>query len=160
VLELGRDHDFWEPFRVIKKSKYIHYIFLALVLYGFSATGDRTVLSRFPISSMAYIVFIHIFLAINFFIMITLFHNGIHGIKNGLKRNGWWVLLVAVLTVSYRLAQAEAVKMAYVALVSAIKRTAVLFTIIIGGELFHESNLFRKSIASIVMIGGAILIVI
>ena len=104
--------------------------------------------------------FAHIFLAIHFVAMMSIYHDGIAGIKKGLKNAGWWILLVAVFTVGYRLSQSYAMQNAEAALVSGIKRSAALFATIIGGKLFHEKNLFRKAIACILMIGGVILIIL
>jgi len=88
------------------------------------------------------------------------FHDGFQGIKRGLKNSGWWILLVAVFTLGYRVAQAEAVSIAYVALVGAIKRSSALFSTIIGGELFQEKNLFRKSVACLIIVVGVLIIVL
>lgn len=160
VLELKRHHNLLEPFRIFKKSKYIHYILFALVLYGLTATIDRTLLGYMGVQPEAYIAFAHIFVAFHFFWMITIFHDGWKGIKNGFRSAGGWLLLVALFTVGYRLAQSIAVSTAKVALVASIKRTAVLFAVIVGGELFHEKNIFRKAVASVIMIGGIFLIVL
>jgi uncharacterized membrane protein len=46
-----------------------------------------------------------------------------------------------------------------ISLVIPIKRLSALFSTVIGGELFHEKYLLRKSIACVVMIIGAVLIV-
>ncbi|MCF7872526.1 DMT family transporter [Candidatus Woesearchaeota archaeon] len=162
VLELKPHHGLFEPVRVFIRSKYIHYIVLALILYALCASGDRFVLgsSNIGVSAESYLAIIHFFLAINYLIMISVFHDGVREIKDGLKRNGWWVLLIAALTFGYRYFQAQAVKLVNVALVSAIKRLAALFSTIIGGELFHEKNLLRKSIACVVMLGGALLVIL
>ncbi|MBT3406866.1 EamA family transporter [Candidatus Woesearchaeota archaeon] len=160
VLETKRHHDLFEPIRQFKKSKYIHYILLALLFYAVCSLVDRYIMVRYEMDPLAYIVFVHIFLSIHFIIMMTLFHDGLKGVKTGLKTYGWWILLVSVFTVAYRLSQIVAVSMAYVGLVVAIKRMAALFVTIIGGELFHEKNLFRKAVACLIMVAGAFLIVI
>ena len=84
---------------------YIHYIVLSLILYGFTATIDRTLLGYYDFQPVAYIVFAHVFLAFHFLIMMHLFHDGMKGVRHGLKSAGWWILLVAVFTVGYRLAR-------------------------------------------------------
>jgi len=62
--------------------------------------------------------------------------------------------------VGHRLAQMQAIQLAYAGLVIAIKRMSAFFVVLIGGEIFHEKNLLRKSIACLIMIGGAALIVL
>ncbi len=43
-------------------------------------------------------------------------------------------------------------------LVFSILRVSTLFSVIVGGELFHEKYLFRRAIASLIMIAGVYLI--
>jgi len=105
---------------------------------------------------------VHFFIAINFIIMILLFHDGFEGIGKGIKHNWKWVFVVAVLVVGARLAQQYAVSLpgVLISLVVPIKRLSALFATIIGGELFHEKHILRKSIACVIMIIGAVLIIL
>ncbi len=160
ILELEDYHNLLHPIRTIKQSKYFYFILIALLLYSVSAVGDRMMLSTFGIAPITYLAIVHVFLAFHFLVMITLFHDGIRGIRNGIRNAQPWLLLVAVLTVSYRYAQISAVKVAYVGLVLPIKRMSAFFTTIVGGELFHEKNLLRKGFACLVMIAGVVMIVL
>jgi drug/metabolite transporter (DMT)-like permease len=160
VLELKPRHNFIEPFKEFKKSKYLHFVFLALILYGITATIDRYVLSSLKLDPNAYLGIVHIFIAINFVMMLSIFHDGIKGIKSGIKKSGKWILLVSFFVVLYRFTQMQATKLAYVGLVISIKRISSVITTIIGGKLFHEKNLIRKTIACLIMIVGAIILVL
>jgi uncharacterized membrane protein len=68
--------------------------------------------------------------------------------------------LIALLTTLYRLAQAHATALAAVGLVVAVKRSSALFTTVIGGELFREHDLIRKSVACLIMIVGVYLLAV
>lgn len=160
ILEIRENKSILEPIKTLKKSRYHQYIILALILYSITSLFDRAILSRYDMNPIAFIAFAHIFLAFNFIIMLHIFHDGIKGIKHGTKNAGWWILLIAIFVISYRITQAYAIKIANVGLVTAIKRTSTLLTVIIGGEIFREKGLFKKTIASSIMILGAILIVI
>jgi len=160
LLELKDYHDIWHPMRVLKTSRYHYFIIAAIVLYSICALCDRYVLSRFDFDPVAYIAIVHIFLAINFLIMITIFHDGWRGIVNGSRNMGVWLLLAAMLTVGYRMAQITAVKTAYLGLVLPIKRMSAFFTVIVGGELFKEHNIRRKSVACAIMVVGVLMIVL
>jgi len=160
ILELKDYHDLFHPLRVVKQSKYFYYILLALILYAVCSVGDRMMLSRFGLEPVSYLALAHVFLAFHFLVMITIFHDGIRGITNGIKNAQPWLFLVALLTVGYRFAQISAVKVAYVGLVLPIKRMSAFFTTIIGGGIFHEHNLLRKSIACLIMIAGVVMIII
>ncbi|MEA3229382.1 MAG: DMT family transporter [archaeon] len=158
ILEI--DHGFQnilDPLRKMFSSRYIVYILLALILYTFSSIGDKIILNI--ISPITYIIVVQFFIAINFIVLITIFHDGIHGIKRGIRNAGKWILIVAILTTSYRLFQAQAVSMAFVSLVTPIKRTSTLLTTLVGGEIFHEDNLAKKAIACVIMLLGAYFVI-
>jgi len=160
ILETKDRKHLLEPFKIIKESKYIHFILIGILLYSITSLFDRIVLAHYNLTPETYIAVIHIFLAINFFIMLAFFHDGIKGIKHGIK-NAWLpILIISVLAVSYRFFQANAVKLARVGLVVSVKKLSVLFTVILGGEIFHEKNIVKKTIASVIMILGIILIAI
>lgn len=167
VLESHSHQNMFEPFKHIFKSKYIRFIFLALVLYGFSSVFDKKILGTvadggFAVPVLTYLPLVHFFIAINFIVMILLFHDGFEGIGKGIKHNWKWVFVVAVLVVGARLAQQYAVSLpgVLISLVVPIKRLSALFATIIGGELFHEKHILRKSIACVIMIIGAVLIIL
>ena len=69
-----------------------------------------------------------------------------------------WISLISVLTIGYRYTQIVAVSLASVALVLAIKRTSVFWATVIGGKLFNDKDLLKRSIAAILILIGAILI--
>ena len=151
-----------EPLRIFKTSKYVWYTVLGLLIFGVTAVFDRVVLFHYDLPVLAYLAFVHLFLALHFtiFLKIAKKTHGLKDIKDGIKTVGWWILLVACITVAARFAHASAVKIAFVGLVVAIKRMSSLVTIIFGGELFHEKNLVRKASATIIMILGMLLIVL
>jgi uncharacterized membrane protein len=74
------------------------------------------------------------------------------------KDNLGWIALISVLTIGYRYTQIVAVSLASVALVLAIKRTSVFWATVIGGKLFNDKDLLKRSIAAILILIGAILI--
>ncbi len=147
------------PLKKIWKSKYIHFIFMALLLWSFSGIIERYLLAEKLINPITIVFIAQIFVAINFMILLKAFHGGFKNLKHGIKNAGGLILLVALMTVSYRLLQAQAMALAFYSLVNPIKRTSSLFVTIIGGELFHEKGIFLKSLACVVMLCGAYLII-
>jgi uncharacterized membrane protein len=69
-----------------------------------------------------------------------------------------WIALVALLTTGYRFAQTAAVKAAPVAVVLSVKRLSVFFTVMLGGYIFRERSLLKKTVATAIIIAGAIMI--
>ncbi len=158
VLELKSHHDLFHPMRVLGSSRYVYYIFVALVLYSICAVMDRTILSRYGMDPVTYTAVAHVFLAFHFVMMLIFFHHGVLGLRESLRAAGPWIFVAAILTFGYRFAQATAVKTAYVGLVTPIKRLSSFFVTLVGGEIFHEKNLLRKTLACLVMLCGVVMI--
>lgn len=159
ILEL-RHKNIFEPFKVFKDSRYVHYVLLSIGLMSISSIVDRWLLHAGGLQPEAYTAFVHLFLAIIFFCMFTYSYGNIRSINNGMKQYGWSILLIGVLTIAHRYAQIQSLALAYVGLVVAVKRSSTLFITLIGGKLFHEGNLFIKTLASLIMIAGMLLIVL
>ncbi len=157
VLE-AENHGTKKIFTKTFKSNYFYYIFLALILYGFCSIFDKFILRT--VSPLTYIPIIQFFIAINFIILICIFHNGFEGIKHGVKSAGKWIFLVAILVTSYRLAYTQAVSMTYVSLVIPIKRMSAFFATAVGGRVFHEKNLTQRILACVIMLIGAFLVIL
>jgi len=157
VLE-AENHGTKKIFTKTFKSNYFYYIFLALILYGFCSIFDKFILRT--ISPLTYIPIVQFFIAINFIILICIFHNGFEGIKHGIRSAGKWIFFVAILVTGYRLAYAQAVSMTYVSLVIPIKRMSAFFVTIVGGKVFHEKNLTQRILACVIMLAGVFLVIL
>ncbi len=160
VLEIrGELKNVLAPVMKIARNRYARLMLLALLLYGFSALADRFILTS-GVNPETYLFIVHIFIFINFIILMTVMHDGIIGVKNGLRKSGKWILLVAALTVGYRFFQMKAISMMYVGLVVAIKRVSTLITTLVGGRIYHETNLLVKVLGCIIMLWGVVFIIL
>lgn len=166
VLESRKRGGIFQPFKKIMREKYVKLVLLALLAYGITSTIDKKIVGSameggFGLSATAYVPISHVFIALNFIILQSVFYEGWEDVKQGLKHSGGWILMIAFLTVGYRLAQQHALTFAgsKVSLVIAIKKMSALASTVIGGELFHERNLFQKAVACAMMIAGAVLII-
>lgn len=159
ILE-RRGNDLLQPFKVFYKSKNHHYIIFALLLFTATNILDKWLLRDFKLEPFAFMGFQQIFLMINFTVMILLFGMKPKKLISNLDKGLWrWIIFISILTVGYRYTQIEAVKIAPVALVLSMKRTSVFFATVIGGKIFKEHHLLRKTIATLIMIGGALLLI-
>ena len=164
ILESKSLKEIFSPFAVFIKSKYHHYILLALLLFTASSILDKLLLVRLNLSPISLTAFQHLFFAILFaavYVLFLLYNNeNIHEktLEIFQKKDLGWIALISILTIGYRFTQIVAVKLASVALVLAVKRTSVLWATIIGGKIFKDSNLLKKTIAVIFILLGAILI--
>ncbi|PIZ52936.1 hypothetical protein COY26_03200 [Candidatus Woesearchaeota archaeon CG_4_10_14_0_2_um_filter_33_10] len=157
VLET-ENHSTKKIFTKTFKSNYFYYILFGLILYAFCSIFDKFILRA--VSPLTYIPIVQFFIAVNFIILICVFHNGFEGIKHGIKNAGKWIFFVAILVTSYRLFYAQAVSMTYISLVIPIKRMSAFFATLIGGKVFHEKNLTQRVIACVIMLIGAFFVIL
>lgn len=140
-------------------NKYSRFILFGLFLYGLTSVGDRIVLGKWGIAPTLYTAIIQVFIALHF-VLLTWHHRGSPLASMKLVRRYWKaILILALLTIGYRISQGYATAIVAVGLVVAIKRSSSLFTTIIGGELFHDHDILRKTFACLIMILGVYLIV-
>lgn len=158
VLQIGEKKGIFEPFLVFYRSKGHHYIIAALLLFTTTSILDKVLLGRFKVPPIAFMGFQHLFLAIIFLAIFFLMRRTAAAMIC-LKRSGMFILIISALTIVYRYAQFEAVKLGSVALVLSIKRISVFFAVVIGGRIFSEHHLLRRAIATAIMVAGAVLVI-
>lgn len=158
ILQLKTKQKMFDPLKKFLKSKGRMYIVYALILFTTTSVLDKAILSKFKVPINAFMGFQHLFLALIFFSFI-LFSSRITESSKTLKRSWTWIFILSVFTILYRYTYIWAVKLTSVALALSIKRVSVFFAVVIGGKIFKEKDLLRKSIATAIMIGGALLII-
>src|SRR3989344_1951833 len=105
----SKENDYLAPVKAIIQSKYIHYIFIALILNGFSSTFDRYFLKDgVLLDSVSYLFFISIFLAINYSILTTVLYGGLKDVNRGFEVSGFLIFIMAALMIISRLALFQA----------------------------------------------------
>jgi len=160
VLEIEhKSKNVLEPFKKMLKSKYILFIFFAVLLYGFSGIADRHILSNYNLNVYTYLFFVQLFIGFIYVVVISVYYGGIKEVVDGVKSLWKYVGLVAILITLTRLAYLQAVSMAFVSLVLPIKRLSTLFVTIFGGSFFHEKALKLKIIGCIIMLLGVFFVV-
>jgi drug/metabolite transporter (DMT)-like permease len=159
ILEAEKNGDILAPLRILFVSKKYRYVIAALAVFTISSVLDKAILSKFRLPVNAFMAFQQVFIAIVFF-ACYLFS------KRRSERNFFlpgtdvwiWIAVIALLTAGYRFAQITAVKMAPVAVVLSVKRLSVFFTVVLGGHIFKERSLLKKTIATAIIIVGTIII--
>lgn len=159
ILESKNFKNLFLPFSVFLKSKYHRVILLALLLFTVSSIMDKFLLIRLNLSPISITAFQHLFFAILFYATYILFGNKEVAASSLVKKqNLGWIALISIITIGYRFTQIVAVSLASVALVLAVKRTSVFWATIIGGKIFKDKDLLKRSIAAILILIGAIMI--
>lgn len=159
ILESGNSTKIVFPFSALLKSKYHRFVILALLLFTASSILDKLLLVKLNLSPVSLTAFQHIYFAVLFSIIFFVFRKKAEPLPMLINKNNLgWIALISVLTIGYRYTQVVAIGLASVALVLAIKRTSVFWATIIGGKLFCDKDLLKRSIAAILILIGAILI--
>lgn len=159
LLENQKVKEIFYPFSVFLRSKYHRFVILALLLFTASSILDKLLLVKLKLSPVSLTAFQHIYFAFLFSIIYFIFKKRNEPVTNHIsKANFGWIALISILTIGYRFTQVAAIGMASVALVLAVKRTSVFWATIIGGKIFSDKDLLKRSIAAILILAGAILI--
>lgn len=156
--------DWLGPFKLIFKSRYIHFIFIALALYAVSRVLERFVL--FTSESLQVEPFTLMFLTIAFStitVAIILFFSqrNFSQIKKSFKRSYILILVVSLLFFVGKLARLFAVSLPVenVGMVAAVAQLSVFISVFIGGEIFHEHSRLKKIIITLIMLVGVYFVV-
>ena len=159
ILQLTQNQKLLDPFKFLFKSRAYLYLIFALILFTTTSILDKTLLKQFNMPINGFMFFQHLFFAIIFIIFI-LFSGKIKEIKSSFKFSWKLIAILSIVTIIYRYGELQAVKTTAVALAISIKRLSVFFAVVLGGRIFRESNLLRKTIATAIMALGAILIIL
>jgi len=159
LLEMKPKQALTEPFKIFSKSANYHYIGFAILLFTASSILDKILLGKYKMPPDAFMAFQQVFYGI-VITTVYLFSNKIkRNPLNSFDKKIWfWIIIISVLTMGYRYTQIKAIKIAPVSLVLSVKRISVFIAVIIGGKMFNDKNLFRKALATAIMVAGAIMI--
>jgi drug/metabolite transporter (DMT)-like permease len=159
ILETKPIQTLFEPFQAFFKSKEYRYVIAALLLFTATSILDKLLLNKYNLPPVEFMAFQEFFFAVIFgTIYLYRRKDGPAIIKSLDKNIIILIVLVAILTIGYRYTQILSIKIAPVSLVLAVKRTSVFFAAIIGGKLFEEKNLVKKSIAAAIIVAGSLLL--
>jgi len=161
VYALQVDHklsDFKTPFKKIYESKYTRMFILAVLLTAVGSLGEKYVIGSTDAITLLFLIYL--FTAINFTVLLAMFHDGFKGIKHGIKNAGASIFLVAFFATLSNLAYFKALSIAWVSLLIPIYRTGTIIATIAGGRFFKEEHLLQKSIACAIMTAGAVLVIL
>lgn len=162
VLQLEGRQSVLEPFRFLRKSRVYLFVFGAVLIFTVTSVLDKALLSRFKVQPELFLPLQNalFFLYFSIFALIKRRRKGSVPLGSALRRSWKGIVLVALFTVVYRYSHILAVKAGAVALALSVKRISVFMATVAGGRYFREEGLLRKSIATAVMVGGGVLIIL
>ena len=164
ILNSHKHENLFAPFTHLVKLPHMKYVLLTLLAYAAGGILDKKVVGsgQLHIGLLTYFPLLFFFMGIIFILFMILFHDGLDGIARGLRKNSLYLGLFAALALGMKVFVIWAISIpgALLSLIIPLKKLSSLFSTIIGGKLLKEDHLMRKSVACIIMIFGAVLILI
>lgn len=149
--------DIFGPLRRMFTSKIEQYLMIAIILLASVAMMDKLILNH-RVSVLSLLFFSQLFLAVFTFVALWVIEKK-EGVKKAYTTKGGWVLFTAALKNLGNFAYFQAVSLTFVSLVLPLRQLASFVSAVIGGTLFKERHIIRKSLACLIMILGVILII-
>lgn len=143
------------------RGRYIFYILLYLLIGGMLVIFDRIILFQYKINPLIYLIFIQIFIALNYAIFFLFQRHLIQDLKVSIKQSWKIIFFISLLTVTHRYLYVSAIQIATsVGLVLAVYKLTALVHVFSGGKFFAEDGILRKAVASIIILSGTALLII
>lgn len=147
---------------ISSRSYFIYIIFfISLIFFSITTVGDRYVIHTLSKDPILYIVIVQFFVLFNFVILDIFFNKKlkrkIMDPKLLRKKLFWGNILFLTM---HRLTHMFAVQAMQISVLNAVKQLAAVMSTIIGGKLFTEKNLIRRTAACLCVVGGVILVLI
>lgn len=160
--------------RTSPHSKFTLYsiLILGLIFFGLSSIGDRYVIHYLGVDPLFFLVLLQLLISLNVFIYEIIkkifrkkkYIAGVpaaeHYIFNPriLKRKGFWINTLLIM--AHRITHMFAINLVAASLLNAVKQINAVITTVLGGALFKEKELVRRTIACLIILGGAILVIL
>ena len=107
------------------------------------------------ITPYTYIVLVEVFMAIDMIVYMQLRYGGIKEIAHNIGAYKRPLLMIAAITLAYRISYYMAVSTTYISLTSPLRNTvSVVITVLLGGVVFGEKDIMRKLALAAVMIAA------
>ena len=144
---------FFEPLKSIFKNKGVFYMLIVAFLFSVTASLSK---SGINLSNPAYFIFIH-YLFASIILLVLFFRKFKKDIKQ-IKKNSGYFFIIGVAVAFSEIMTATAFKLEIVPYVISLKRTSVIFSVLIGYLFLKEKNFKHAIIGSVIMFIGAVLI--
>lgn len=157
LLELRpHKHNNLEPLKQMIKSKYMHILLLAVMVFAMLAVFEKYLISNHT-DALSYFFYYFWFASLNF-LFLQWYRYGLREVKEELKKDLKGYVIGGVFSVAAALSYMLALAHVPVTAMVPLRRTNTLFVTFLGGRMFKESNSRTKALACAIMILGATLI--
>jgi len=146
-------YGYLEPFKSIFRNRGIFYMLIVAFLFSITASLAKIAIN---LSNPAYFMFVHYLIASA--ILTPLFFNKLKKNKKQVKQNYKIFLLMGIAVAFTELVVAAAFKLAIVPYVISLKRSSIVFSVLIGFIMFKEKFAMERIFGTALMLLGVILI--
>lgn len=151
-LQLGQGKGVLGPIKALAKDQGARLMMIVALIYSVSsATNKVAVQSSNPIT---YILFAQLIMALLLLPMVFKSKEAFSSIKPNIK----WLVLLGFLVSLELFFHMTALQLSLASYVISLKRTSVLFSIILGAIIFKEKNIKSRLVAGLIMLAGVIII--
>ncbi len=155
-LQLKHGQHWLYPIQRFQQCCEMQYLLISLILYPTFSIMGRYALSRLGVDPYSYIILIRLLAAIYFASYLLISRGTLKVVVTHAGRHKGALFWIALLNTMNGTALAVSLAAAHAVRVLSVVRLSALISTIVGGEVFHERNLFRKSVACVVMLAGAL----
>lgn len=148
-------YGYFEPFKSIFRNRGTAYMLAAAFIFSITASLAKI---GIKLSNPAYFMATHYLFAS--VILAALFFNRIKNNIGQIKENSRYFLMMGIAVAFSELLAAAALKSAIVPYVISLKRTSIIFSVLIGFFIFKEKNFRHAITGAVIMFIGVVLIVL
>jgi drug/metabolite transporter (DMT)-like permease len=149
------------PLKHSRKSVLYIALLVSLICFSSSAVLDRYIVHHLGIDPLLFLIIVQFFILLCFLI-IDIFNRRGGAVESFdiqiLKKRSFWAHIFFVII--HRIFHMFAVQGMGASLLHAIKQSSVVFTTILGGKLFVEKHMIRRTIACVCVVLGVVLAII
>lgn len=148
------------PIKETLRSRHMQYVVFVVFTFAVTATLDRFVLTQYAITPLTYLITTGMTIAV-LSVIIDIYNYGTKDIVQDLKTKKlmFFSISALILLSGFFFMQGISMPGALIALAIPIKRLSTLLVTVIGGNIFHETDVTRKTVSCLIMVAGAILII-
>lgn len=165
-IELNENADIEKIKNNKDRLKMYFILLIGLVGFGFSAIGDRYAIHYVGIDPLLFLVIVQLFIVLNMFVF-DIIRDVLFGKTNArnklldadlFSKKAFWANIVFIM--AHRITHMFAINLVAAGLLNAVKQINVVFVTVLGGKLFKEDHLWKKTIACLIIVGGVLMVIV
>ncbi len=142
--------------KAMVSQKYVQYLVYAMIIGAIVDVGHKYLISN--IDPLTLLFLSYIFTFVSSLVISSIFYGGHKDLFHGIKNAGKIIFADSVFATLSNITYYFALNQTMISLVLPVKKISTLITVILGGKIFHEHNLFHRSMACLIMLAGIILV--